>query len=66
MQIVRTQPGGEGGSGHSYKLYYRTGGVKKAKEGQKLAYVLYTQPLIAIAAFSPHKCTFCRSFPTMG
>ena len=44
VYIVRTQPGGEGGSGHSYKLYYCTGGRGGQKRPKTCVRTMYTAP----------------------
>ena len=44
MYLVRTQPGGEGGSGHSYKLYYCTGGRGGQKRPKTCVHTMYTVP----------------------
>ena len=57
MYIVRTQPGGEGGSGHSYKLYYCTGGGGGQKRQKTCVRTMYT---------APYRVLVCKSLPCSG
>ena len=57
MYIVRTQPGGRGGQAIviNFITVQGGGGVKK---GQKLAYVLCTQPLRTFGSWQAYICLF--------